>query len=39
MLVAHGARGDIPNADGVTAIDIMRKKRDPDFHALAEELG
>ena len=39
MLVAHGARGDIPNADGVTAIDIMRKKRDPDFRALAEELG
>ena len=29
MLIAHGARGDIKNQDGVTAAELMRKKRDP----------
>jgi hypothetical protein len=39
MVVAHGARGDIPNADGITPVDIMRRKRDPELRALAEELA
>jgi len=38
MLIAHGARGDIKNKDGVTAAEIMRKKRDPEFRKMAEEL-
>jgi hypothetical protein len=39
MLVAHGARGDIRNKDGITAAEIMRKKRDPEFRRMAEQLG
>ena len=39
LLIADGARGDIPNRDGVTAADTMRKKRDPDFRRMAEQLG
>ena len=38
MLIAHGARGDIKNKDGVTAAEIMRKKRDPDFRKMADQL-
>ncbi len=38
MMIAHGARGDIKNKDGVTAAEIMRKKRDPEFRKMAEEL-
>jgi hypothetical protein len=38
MLIAHGARGDIPDAKGVTAAQILRKKRDPDFRRMAEQL-
>jgi ankyrin repeat protein len=38
MLIAHGARGDIKNKDGVTAAEIMRKKRDPEFRRMAEQL-
>jgi uncharacterized protein len=38
MLIAHGARGDIKNKDGVTAAEIMRKKKDPEFRAMADEL-
>lgn len=39
MLIRHGARGDIPGPDGKTAAEIMRRKKDPDFHRLAERLG
>ncbi len=39
MFVRHGARGDIPDANGATAIAIMRRKRDPDFHRLADRLA
>jgi hypothetical protein len=39
MLLAHGARGDLKNKDGVTAAELMRKKRDPDFRRMAEDLG
>lgn len=38
MMIAHGARGDIKNKDGVTAWEIMGKKRDPEFRKMAEEL-
>jgi uncharacterized protein len=38
MLIAHGARGDIKNKDGVTAAEIMGKKRDPEFRRMAEQL-
>ena len=34
----HGAAGDIPGPDGKTAAEIMRRKRDPDFHVLADQL-
>jgi len=39
MLIAHGARGDIQNKDGVTAAALMRKKRDPGFQKMADQLG
>jgi len=38
MLVAHGARGDIKNKDGVTAAELMRKKRDPEFKRMVDRL-
>jgi hypothetical protein len=38
MLVKYGARGDIENKDGLTAHDIMMKKRDPAWRALAAQL-
>ena len=39
MLIARGARGDIPDRAGQTARDIMRRKKDPDYRAMAEELA
>ena len=39
MLLRYGVRGDIRDLNGVTAIDIMRRKKDPDFRAMAEQLG
>jgi len=39
MLLRRGARGDIAGPDGQTAIDLLRRKRDPDFHRMAEELA
>lgn len=36
---AYGARGDIPNRDGRTATEILSRKRDPAFHAVAEKLA
>ena len=38
MLIAHGARGDIKNKDGVTAAEIMMKKKDPATRAMAAQL-
>ncbi len=38
MLIAAGARGDFKNKDGKTPAEIMRRKRDPDFRRMAEEL-
>jgi hypothetical protein len=39
MLIAHGARGDLKNSQGVCAAELMRKKRDADFRKMAEQLG
>jgi hypothetical protein len=39
LLVEHGARGDIPDADGRTAVDIMGRKKDSEFHRLADRLA
>lgn len=38
MLIAHGARGDIPGPNGQTAAEIMRRKKDPDFRRMAAAL-
>lgn len=38
LFARHGARGDIPDARGRTVAEIMRRKRDPAFRALADEL-
>jgi ankyrin repeat protein len=39
MLIKHGARGDLGNERGETAIDIMKRKRDPAFRQLAAEIA
>ncbi|MBV8134536.1 MAG: ankyrin repeat domain-containing protein [Deltaproteobacteria bacterium] len=39
MLIAHGARGDLRNSQGVCAAELMRKKRDADFRKMAEQLA
>ena len=39
LFARHGARGDIADAKGQTAALILRRKRDPEFRALADELG
>ena len=39
MLIRRGARGDIPGPDGKTAIDIMRRKKDPAFRRMADALA
>ena len=31
MVIRYGARVDIPNKDGVTAAEIMSRKKDPDY--------
>jgi uncharacterized protein len=38
MFIASGARGDIPNKAGETAAALMRRKRGPEFHAMADKL-
>ena len=38
MLIKYGARGDLKNDDGVTAAEIMRRKRDPQFREMAVQL-
>jgi hypothetical protein len=39
LFASHGARGDIPDSKGQTAAAILRRKRDPAFRALADELA
>ncbi len=36
MVIRHGARGDIPGPDGKTAREILARKRDPAYRALAD---
>jgi hypothetical protein len=38
LFARFGARGDIADAQGRTAIEILRRKRDPAFRALADRL-
>jgi len=38
MVISHGARIDIPNRDGITAADIMRRKKDPAIRAMVEKI-
>ena len=35
LIARYGARFDVPDKDGVTAAEIMRRKRDPRFRGLA----
>jgi ankyrin repeat protein len=35
MVIGYGARLDIPGSDGLTAADLLRRKRDPQLRALA----
>ncbi len=39
MLTRFHPRGDIPDADGMTAAELLRRKRDPDFRSLADRLA
>ena len=39
LLARYGARFDLPNKDGVTAAEIMSRKRDPRFRALTSITG
>lgn len=39
MLTKYGARGDLRNGNGVTAAEIMMRKRDPEFHDMAARLS
>jgi hypothetical protein len=39
MFAKHGARGDIPDADGRTAADILRRKKGPAWRAIAGRLA
>ena len=38
MLIKYGARGDLKNGSGVTAAEIMMRKRDPEFREMAAQL-
>jgi len=39
LLIDHGARGDIRDATGETARDLLSRRRDPAFRAMAESLA
>jgi hypothetical protein len=39
LLARYGARFDLPNKDGVTAVEIMSRKRDPKFRGLTSIAG
>ena len=39
MLLRFEPRGDIPDASGATAAEIMRRKRDAGFRAMADQLA
>jgi hypothetical protein len=39
VLARYGARADLPDRDGATAADIIRRKRNPQLRALAAHFG
>lgn len=39
LFARYGARGDIEDAEGRTAAEILRRKRDPAYRAVADALG
>ena len=39
LFVRYRARGDIPDSEGRTAADIMRRKKDPEFRRIADQLA
>lgn len=39
LLARHGARADIPDAEGRTAAELLRRKRDPRYRAAAEMMA
>ncbi|HEY5712396.1 MAG TPA: ankyrin repeat domain-containing protein [Allosphingosinicella sp.] len=39
LFARHGARGDIEDADGRTAAEILRRKRSPEYRAVADALA
>ena len=39
LFARFGARGDIPDPEGRTAAEIMRRKKDPEFLRIADELA
>lgn len=39
MLIAHGGRVDIPDAKGVTAAQLLGRKKDPALRAMAQRLA
>jgi hypothetical protein len=39
LFARHRARGDIPDGDGRTAAEILRRKRDPAYRAVADQLA
>ena len=39
LFARHGARGDIQDAAGRTAAELLRRKRDPAYRAVADALG
>lgn len=38
MFARFGARGDLPDGEGRTAAELLRRKRDPAYRAVAEQL-
>jgi hypothetical protein len=38
MLIRYGARGDVKNAHGATAAEIMIRKRDSEFRDMGAQL-
>jgi hypothetical protein len=39
LFARHGARGDIADGEGRTAVEILRRKQDPAYRAVADSLG
>jgi ankyrin repeat protein len=39
MLMRYGARGDLKDATGLTAAEIMSRKKDPEFRKMATQLA